>query len=417
MAVRTGHRQAQGAPPPLIIASILRPEGSTGVHTHIRELTNFLEANGTHVTLLTPFSWARALGLLLFGIRPGLVWFSAPAGVIWYRYFHGAFLRRALHRRLRRIGDAVVYAQGPVEAAAALSARRGPEQRVIMAVHFQTSQADEWVRKEQIARDGPVFRAIRRFERAVIPQVDGIVYVSDSARTDLLGWLPDAAAVRSAVIPNFIAAPPLQDDPPPLGDLVTVGSLEVAKNHRFLLQVLAAMNRLGRSLTLDIYGEGRCRKELQRLAQSLDVAHLVRFRGYQQDVLQYLPLYRAYVHASYAETSSFAIIEAMSAGLPIVSPRTGGIPEIISDGIEGRIWSLADPARAAATLLELVDDEDEHSRAAAASLDRFRRDFCADVVGPRLQAFLMAQGAFGAWRSPASPDSPQSSVVSPHAIE
>ena len=130
---------------------------------------------------------------------------SGPASVAWYRHWHEVFLRNALRRHLAEVGDCVVYAQGPLAARAALRARRGPHQRVVMAVHFRISQADEWADKKQIRRDGTVFRAIRQMEREVIPQVDGLVYVSRWARNALLSWLPEAAAVPSAVIGNFVA--------------------------------------------------------------------------------------------------------------------------------------------------------------------------------------------------------------------
>ena len=61
-----------------------------------------------------------------------------------------------------KAGDCVIYAQCPLAARAALRARRGSHQRVVMAVHFRISQADEWVNMKQIRRDGRVFRAIRR---------------------------------------------------------------------------------------------------------------------------------------------------------------------------------------------------------------------------------------------------------------
>jgi hypothetical protein len=52
-------------------------------------------------------------------------------------------------------------------------------------------------------RDGTVFRAIRQVEREVVPQVDGLVYVSRWARDALLSWFPEAATVPYAVIGNF----------------------------------------------------------------------------------------------------------------------------------------------------------------------------------------------------------------------
>jgi glycosyltransferase involved in cell wall biosynthesis len=373
-----------------VIATILREEGITGVQTHVRQLRRYLAESGTAAMLVTPFSWGRRLTVPVFGFRLVLARCSGSASVVWYRHWHEVFLRKALRRCLAGVGDCVVYAQGPLAARAALCARRGAHQRVVMAVHFRISQADEWADKKLIRRDGIVFRAIRQVEREVIPQVDGLVYVSTWGQNALLSWLPEAAAVPSAVIGNFVA--PLEGEPScqePLGELVTIGNLDLVKNHRFLLEVLAEAKRAGRSLTLDVYGEGPCRADLLRQTRSLGLEGQVRFRGFRPDVRGFLPGYRTYVHASYSESLPLAIIEAMAAGLPIVAGDTGGIGELCDDGVEARFWSLDDPAQAAATLIDFLDCEPARLKAAQAARERFRRDFDADVVGPELQCFLL----------------------------
>ena len=121
-------------------------------------------------------------------------------------------------------------------ARAALRARRGPHQRVVMAVHFRISQADEWADKKQIKRDGTVFRAIRQVEREVIPQVDGLMYVSQMGTECARELAPGGrgSALRRHRQLRGAAAP--QPDQEPLGDLVTMGNLELVKNHRFLLR-------------------------------------------------------------------------------------------------------------------------------------------------------------------------------------
>jgi glycosyltransferase involved in cell wall biosynthesis len=125
-----------------------------------------------------------------------------------------------------------------------------------------------------------------------------------------------------------------------------------------------------------------------RLTRSLGLDGQVRFRGFRPDVRNLLPGYRAYVHTSYSESSSFAIVEAMAAGLPIVAGNIGPISELCEDGVEGRFWSLEDPAQAATTLLELLDCEPARMKAADAARYRFHRDFDAENVAPKLVAFL-----------------------------
>jgi glycosyltransferase involved in cell wall biosynthesis len=279
-----------------------------------------------------------------------------------------------------------------------------------MAVHYKYSHADEWadIRRGPIKRDGVVFRAIRRFDREVIPQVDGIVFVSEWGRKALLSWLPEAAAVPYAVIGNFVQPIAPQPGREPLADLVSIGTLDLVKNHRFLLEVLAEAKRAGRSFTLDVFGGGPLRNDLLRLARSLGLEDQVCFRGFRSDLSEFLPRYRAYVHAAYSESLPLAIIEAMAAGLPVVAGDIGGISELCDDGVEGRFWPLDDPAAAASTLIELLDDEPSRQKAASAASERFCRDFDAGVIGPRLRSFLL--GTTTPRQERGSPQDPKPSV-------
>jgi glycosyltransferase involved in cell wall biosynthesis len=374
---------------PLVIATTLRERGITGVHTHFRQLKRYLEASGAPSALVTSFSWGRPLIAPVFGVRFLLQPVSGAANYWWYRHWHEAFLDRALARTLGGLDECVVYVQCPLAARAALRARRGPHQRVVLAVHFRISQSDEWVDKGQIRRDGRMFRAVRSFERDVISRVDGLVYVSRWGQEALLDWFPEAAAVPSAVIGNFVA--PLPADAvrsEPVGDLVTVGNLEGIKNHAYLFRVLAEAKRAGRVYTLDVFGEGPRRRHLERMIRDLGLEQQVRMHGFRSDVRTFLPGYRAYLHASESESLPLAVIEAMAAGLPILAGRTGGIPELFDEGVEGRFWPLDDPAEAASMLIDLLDDEAARARAGRAALDRFRREFDAQVVAPRLLSFV-----------------------------
>jgi SAM-dependent methyltransferase len=190
------------------------------------------------------------------------------------------------------------------------------------------------------------------------------------------------------IIHNFVETPEQRRHPEPLGDLVAVGGLERMKNQRFLLEVLAELKKGGRELTLDLFGDGPCRRDLARQARALGVEAQVRFRGFRPDVREQLGGYRALVHASLKDACPLAIIEAMAAGLPVIAGQVGGIPELYDAGSEGWLWPLDDPVKAARILVDVLDSEDERERAVAAAGERFRRDFDADVGAPRLWSSL-----------------------------
>jgi glycosyltransferase involved in cell wall biosynthesis len=394
-----------GYPPearvPVVVATIMRTVGATGVQTHVREVCESLASRGNRPQLVTPYSWGGLLSVPVFGVRRLLLEpVSGAASVAWYRYWHYVFLRRALERELARLGSAVVYAQCPLSALAALEARRDPSQRVVLAIHFDVSQADEWVSKDKLRQGGRVYRGITELERRVLPLVDGIVYVSESARQGVASHVNGVEHVRSAVIPNFVVDPLSATQASPAGrtisnaartaDLVAVGSLEISKNQQFLLAVIHAANQMGRRLTLDIVGDGPCRHRLERRARSLGVEDQVRFLGLRLDAQALLSGHRVFVHAATREAFGIVIIEAMGSGLPVVSSDAGGITEMFEPGVEGLVWPLDDPRAAARVLIDLLEDEARLTRMSAAARARFERSFDASVIGLLLEQFLQS---------------------------
>ena len=395
----TSMGQSPPATVPILVVSMMRAVGTTGVQTHVRETCKFLAGRGHPFILVTPFSWGGLLSTPIFGVRRLLLEpVSGAASVAWYRYWHYVFLRRALERELARFRSAVVYAQCPLSALAALEVRRDPTQRVVLAIHFDVSQADEWANMNKLRRGGRVYRRTTELERRVLPIVDGVVYVSESARQGVVSHVNGVESVRSAVIPNFVADPLSAIQANPAGrtiskaadtaDLIAVGSLQIRKNQQFLLDVVHTANQMGRRLTLDLIGEGPCRHRLERYARSLGVADQVRFLGARLDVQTQLSGHRVLVHAATREPFGMVFIEAMASGLPVVSSDVGGIPEVFEPGVEGLVWPLDDPPAAARVLIDLLEDEERLLQLSTAARQRFERSFDAKVVGPVLEGFL-----------------------------
>jgi glycosyltransferase involved in cell wall biosynthesis len=378
--------------PRLVIATVLRGNTATGVDTHAREIRDYISSRGGESEMVTSFSFMPLLAAPFYA--PGRLierWMPA-AGVWWYRWSRQLFLHLALRRQLRHRSDTVVYAQCPVSAQAALRARRTRAQKVVMAVHFHGSQADEWSDRGVIRRDGWVYRGIRRFEQRIVPAVDGLVCVSESARAGLRAEVARLDEVPSVVVPNFVQdRPGLQRSMPGTkADLVTVGSLELHKNHEFLLEVLAEAVKLGRHYSLDLIGRGSQQAILAAKARALGIAGQVRFVGQHPDPRSLLPGHKLYVHASSRETGPLAVVEAMSAGIPVVAPPVGAVPDILSDGRCGRIWSLEDPAAAAAILVELLDDPRRLAEMARASRARFLEYYTTEISAQKLVTFTQS---------------------------
>lgn len=367
-------RPAAGPPPrPLLITSIMRPAGETGVRAHMRALHSAI-ANGRRddgadawpaVSVVSPFAAPWRIGMLL-GARALIEPFSPSLGVRWYRTGHGWLLRSVLARRLAQGAPCTLYAQCPVSAAAALTARASPRQRVVMAVHFNVSQADEWAQSGRIPDHGHDFYAIRAFEARWLPQVDALVFVSRFMRGVLLERLPMLARVPHAIVPNFVAdpgEPTLVGTIGPVGagpgeafdaDLISIGTLEPRKNQAYQLDIVAAAREAGHPLTLTVVGDGPDRAMLEARAAALGIAGAVRFTGYVADAARLLARHRALLHTAHIENLPIAPIEALAAGRPVVAVPAGGTGELFDDGIEGLALPANDPGAAARCILGLL---------------------------------------------------------------
>lgn len=376
--------------PPILIASLMRRLGGVGVQTHVRTFETFLKSLPRAAALVTPYSSNSPLLYPIFAARLPLKQFNRPASVWWYRHWHAVFLAQAMRSRLKAAPSAVVYAQCPVSAAAALRVRS--EQRVVMAIHFHGSQADDWAEKRELPMGGSLYRTIRQFEEHVLDRVDGIVYVSSFSREVLQARIPRLADVPNLVVHNTVPTIP-RDEQVKIGDLITVGSLEPRKNQQYLLQVLAAANARGHRFSLTVVGTGPDRRDLEMAARRLGIGDQVRFTGHHPDARALMAQHRVYCHTAVMENFGIALLEAMSEGLPVVAAPVGGVSELVRDGLDGAHWPLDDADRAAGILVDLMNDGTVRDEMSARAAARARTDFAVEDLGTRLLAFLDETGA------------------------
>ncbi len=135
----------------------------------------------------------------------------------------------------------------------------------------------------------------------------------------------------------------------------TVGRLEPVKDHEMLLAALAMLRNSGVAFRAVIVGEGSQATVLRRRAVDLGLEGTVHFTGARSDIENVLAAMDLFVMPSRSEGLSNTIIEAMAAGLPVLSTNVGGADELITNGVTGRLVPPANPellARAAAHLLE-----------------------------------------------------------------
>jgi glycosyltransferase involved in cell wall biosynthesis len=139
-------------------------------------------------------------------------------------------------------------------------------------------------------------------------------------------------------------------DNPGTINIGAVSRLSEEKGIQFLLKAVPLIARQISHFKVYIAGEGNYRRHLHSLVESLHVQRYVQFVGFLDNVPEFLQQLDLYVQPSRSESLGVAIMEAMSAGLPVVATRVGGIPEIIADNVSG----LLVPSQNADVLAEAI---------------------------------------------------------------
>lgn len=141
----------------------------------------------------------------------------------------------------------------------------------------------------------------------------------------------------------------------PEGDQIVgvVGSLYPVKGHRFLIEAIPHVLAKFQRTTFLFIGRGELELDLKEHVQKLGIEKKVLFLGLRQDVPRLLSLMDVFALPSLSEGLSMAILEAMTAGKPVVTTRVGGNSELVLH-LETGVLVPPEDSRALAEGLERV---------------------------------------------------------------
>lgn len=121
--------------------------------------------------------------------------------------------------------------------------------------------------------------------------------------------------------------------------LLTVGRMASVKGIPILLEAIKQLQPAHPNLKLTVVGDGPERKDFERRACELGIVDRVEFVGYQSQsqVRDRLNQTDLFVLPSFAEGVPVVLMEAMAAGVPVVTTRIAGVAELVDDGVSGRL--------------------------------------------------------------------------------
>ncbi len=146
-----------------------------------------------------------------------------------------------------------------------------------------------------------------------------------------------------------------------------IAALAPHKDQKNLLQAAKIVLEQIPEAQFLVVGAGALEKELKQLAADLKIRERVKFTGFRPDIPQILTIVNIFAVSSYLEGLGSSTLEAMSAGLPIVATRTGGIPEIVENNINGILVPPRDSESLARGIIALLRDQKMREKMGSAS--------------------------------------------------
>lgn len=172
-----------------------------------------------------------------------------------------------------------------------------------------------------------------------INEVDRIVVATKLQREDMLIDFPNAQKEIVTIPVGGVSDKPSDITPRPLKQpirLITASRLAPEKHIDLIVRAVAQLHSQGEDIQFDIYGQGSEDRTIKEAIKDTKADDYVSLKGLSDDLADVYPHYDAFISASLSEGFGLTYIEALNAGLPIVTFKARfGALELVQDGKNG----------------------------------------------------------------------------------
>ncbi|MDN5344453.1 MAG: 1,4-alpha-glucan branching enzyme [Clostridia bacterium] len=349
-------RAANQGPVVLMLSWEFPPHHVGGLGIHVRDLAEALARLGMEVHILTLARGREARTRLQGGVYVHyLPTPQQPGGDVdflsWVLQLNLALADAGRELLAGCRVPVILHAHDWLVAAAARELQEEYSLPLVATIH-----ATEYGRNKGL--HNPTQRAIHRIEAGLVARADRVICCSRYMEGEIRRLFRPGGDLQ--VIPNAVRPIQLTSVNRDGRDILFVGRLVVEKGVQVLLEALARLGGLYPDVRLTIAGAGPYAGELQALAGRLGVAGQVEFTGFVSEAVrnQLLARSQVAVFPSLYEPFGIVALEAMAAGVPVIVSRTGGLAEVVEDGVTGLAFTPGDAGELARCLVTIFQNPD-----------------------------------------------------------
>ena len=141
-----------------------------------------------------------------------------------------------------------------------------------------------------------------------------------------------------------------------------MGSFQEKKNQQFIVAIASELKKKGVDFEISLLGDGLMRTQVEEKVKRYNLSDCVVFHGNVSHVEKHLWESHIYLHTARYEPFGLVFLEAMAAGLPIVSLDGKGNRDIIEEGLNGFMFFEEDPNKFAGAIICLANDRHLYRR-------------------------------------------------------
>jgi L-malate glycosyltransferase len=157
--------------------------------------------------------------------------------------------------------------------------------------------------------------------------------------------------------------------------ILQVARLDYLKDHATAIRTMTRVVHNCPTARLLLVGEGPELSKIQQQVREVGLEKHVLLLGLRTDIARLLAAADMFLLTSISEGIPVTLLEAMAAGLPLVSTRVGGVPEVITDGETGLLAAAGDDAKLAEHVLRLASQNETRLRFGKAGVKRAEDKF------------------------------------------